>query len=181
MSATTRDLLEKSQPAVKDADEDAEMEEEPKIFYCSRTHSQLTQFINELRRVRLPSLAPLDPGKAVEGDVEELKHLTLGGRNKCCINAEVLKAGNAKAINEQCLDLQRPGVSRDGRCRFLPTRENQTLVHDFRDHALARVRDIEDLTGLGKRLGICPYYASRSVVRPSEASVHGWTEGHTSG
>ena len=32
------------------------------------------------------------------------------------------------------------------------------------DHALAAVRDIEDLGALGARLGVCPYYASRSAL-----------------
>ena len=39
---------------------------------------------------------------------------------------------------------------------------------DFRDHALATIRDIEGLAKLGKSLGTCPYYATRSAIKPSE-------------
>ena len=39
---------------------------------------------------------------------------------------------------------------------------------DFRDHALATIRDIEGLAKLGKSLGMCPYYATRSAIKPSE-------------
>ena len=42
------------------------------------------------------------------------------------------------------------------------------MVNDFRDHALATIRDIEDMGALGKQIGICPYYASRSAIKPSE-------------
>lgn len=57
---------------------------------------------------------------------------------------------------------------RDHKCPYLPTKENETLVNDFRDHVLAQIRDIEDLGELGKRIGICPYYASRQAIKPTE-------------
>lgn len=38
----------------------------------------------------------------------------------------------------------------------------------FRDHSLASIRDIEELGFLGREIGICPYYASRSAIKPSE-------------
>ncbi len=41
-------------------------------------------------------------------------------------------------------------------------------MHDFRDHVLAKIRDIEELGVLGKKMGICPYYASRATIKPSE-------------
>lgn len=43
---------------------------------------------------------------------------------------------------------------------------------DFRDHALATVKDIEDIGSVGKKVGICPYYASRSVIKHSEVSTN---------
>ncbi|KAF2232333.1 ATP-dependent RNA helicase-like protein chl1 [Viridothelium virens] len=149
--------------------------DELKIFYCSRTHSQLTQFSNELRRVRLPPvLPPLDslagspPPNRSEGMEEGLKHLTLGSRTSLCINTKVNRLANVTAINEKCLELQQAGTPADHRCPYLPTQDNETLVHDFRDNVLDKVRDIEDLGSLGKKLGICPYYASRPTIRPSE-------------
>lgn len=36
---------------------------------------------------------------------------------------------------------------------------------EFRDHTLARVRDIEELAQLGSELETCPYYGSRQTVR----------------
>ena len=42
------------------------------------------------------------------------------------------------------------------------------MLNDFRDHALAKIRDIEDLGVLGKKMGICPYYASRPTIQYSE-------------
>ena len=143
-----------------------------KIFFCSRTHSQLAQFVQELRRVDLPEVSwavEKDTSKEVgPEDKVVVKHLPLGSRKNLCINPKVSRLGSAPAINERCLELQQPDTSKDHKCPFIPNKENETLVNDFRDHTLARIRDIEDLGKLGKKIGICPYYASRATIRPSE-------------
>ncbi|RDL33822.1 uncharacterized protein BP5553_08190 [Venustampulla echinocandica] len=167
-SAATLALMAKlgMGPTVLKEDEE-EVENETKIFYCSRTHSQLTQFINELRRVEFPAAIPdEEPGKEIK--IEDLKHLTLGSRKNLCINPRVNKLNSVTAINERCAELQKPGTAQEHKCEFLPNRENQSLVNDFRDHALATLRDIEDMGSLGKEIGICPYYASRAAIRPAE-------------
>nr|XP_001395061.2 ATP-dependent RNA helicase CHL1 [Aspergillus niger CBS 513.88] len=152
LSPSTLELLERfkgqistAKPGSDDADND-----EVKIFYCSRTHSQLTQFAGE------------------EELEERVKHVTLGSRKNLCINPRVSSLENATAINERCLDLQQPNVNPQHRCPFLPSKEDERQVLQFRDHALSTVKDIEDLGKLGKKIGICPYYASRSVVKDSE-------------
>lgn len=155
----------------RNRDEDnVETPDELKVFYCSRTHSQLTQFADELRKVELPSAlhtdhTDQDPSLEL---VEAVKHLTLGSRKNLCINPKVARLGNATAINERCLELQQPKTPSDHKCQFLPSKETESLANDFRDHALAKIQDIEDLASLGKRFGICPYYASRQAIRPSE-------------
>ena len=101
---------------------------------------------------------------------EEIKLVSLASRKNLCINPQVRKLGHPTAINEKCLDLQQSKSAEGAKCSFLPTKDNETLVHSFRDHTLAKIRDIEDLGSLGKRIGICPYYASRTVINPSEVS-----------
>lgn len=72
------------------------------------------------------------------------------------------------AINEKCTELQQPATSQEQKCPFLPNKENQALVNEFRDHTLSELRDIEDMGSLGKQIGICPYYASRSAINTAE-------------
>jgi chromosome transmission fidelity protein 1 len=126
----------------------------------------LTQFINELRRVKFPSSFPTENKNKPE--IEDLKHLTLGSRKNLCINPAVSKLNSVTAINERCLELQQPITAKEHKCGFLPNNENQPLVNDFRDHALAMIRDIEDMGALGKQICICPYYASRTAIKPAE-------------
>lgn len=35
----------------------------------------------------------------------------------------------------------------------------------------AEIRDIEDLAELGKKMGVCPYYASRQSMKPTEVLI----------
>ncbi|KAF2819506.1 DNA repair helicase [Ophiobolus disseminans] len=173
LSSETQALMEKLgySDGTSKADE-GETPDETKIFFCSRTHSQLTQFTSELSRVRLPPAITPDAkdSSGIDSLVEDVKHLTLGSRKNLCINSKVNRLGNATAINERCVELQQAS-SAESRCPHMPTKESETLLNDFRDHALAKIRDIEDLGVLGKRLGICPYYASRPTIKYSEKSA----------
>ena len=157
-----------------DAEDEIEAEDSTKIFYCSRTHSQLTQFANEVRRIKIPMPRSEHGLTSDDGEhdlADEIKHLALGSRKNLCINKHVNRLGNPTAINERCLDLQQTKTPKDKKCMFLPKKENQTLVHQFRDLTLAKIRDIEDLGELGRKISICPYYASRATIKPSEVSL----------
>lgn len=174
LSAETQALMDKLGYAFGETrTESEETSDETKIFFCSRTHSQLTQFSSELSRVKMPPSITADE-VADSGDIdnctEDVKHLTLGSRKNLCINTKVKRLGNATAINERCLELQQASSS-ESRCSFMPTKDNELLLNEFRDHALAKIRDIEDLGNLGKKLGICPYYASRPATKFCEVGA----------
>lgn len=176
VSAENQALMEQMGYSAKPNEEDTDaVPDEIKVFFCSRTHSQLTQFSSELRRVKLPPAI----GPEVASDLgnedslrEDVKYLTLGSRKNLCINPKVTKLRNPTAINERCMELQQSNTSPDCKCPFLPSKENAALTNEFRDHALARVRDIEDLGSLGKKLKICPYYASRPATKHCEVKYY---------
>ena len=154
-------------------EDDLQAIDEIKIFYCSRTHSQLTQFANEVRKVKIPlaiqDIARSEGQKPIdEGPLSEIKYLSLGSRKNLCINSKVARLESLTLINERCLELQQAKTSHDEKCPFIPNKEKETLVNTFRDLTLTRVRDIEELGHLGKRAGVCPYYASRAGIKPSE-------------
>lgn len=118
LSAETREHMRKLGYSLSLGDKDKEEDELPdemKIFYCSRTHSQLSQFVHELDRVTFPPLA--DDLKDLDTRV---KQLSLGSRKNLCINPGVRKLGGATAINEKCLDLQQSGS-------FLPNRNHRSF------------------------------------------------------
>lgn len=168
-SANTQALLDRLKGIPSTTEEIAELEE-TKIIFCSRTHSQLTQFVNELRRVKPPTSLPLDDDGQEQNITKEevVKHLSLGSRKNLCINAKVFALQSAAAINERCLELQKPGTAKDHKCSFLPSKDSKTTLENFRIRALAQIQDIEDLGNVGKDLGICPYYAARTAIAASE-------------
>ena len=170
-SSVTQALLDKLKAPPAAEEEQPEIRE-TKVIFCSRTHSQLTQFVHELQRVIPPPglLSDVDADADIEGNrlSEIVKHLPLGSRRNLCINDKVARLSSTAAINERCLDLQKPGTAANKNCQYLPTKDNRQVVESFRDRAIASIRDIEDIQKLGKDLHICPYYASRSAIAPSE-------------
>ncbi|KAJ5772065.1 hypothetical protein N7520_002594 [Penicillium odoratum] len=170
LSASTLALLERFKGKFSSQGQEDEEDDSVKIFYCSRTHSQLSQFAGELRRVAFPSSIPNVPDSDQDGlsKLEErIKHLSLGSRKNLCVNPKVQALDNSTAINERCLELQQSGVAADKKCTYLP-KDDDALKLQFRDHVLATVKDIEDIGKVGKEIGICPYYASREVIKHSE-------------
>ena len=61
------------------------------IFYCSRTHSQLSQFVHEVQK------SPYH---------DDVKVVTLGSRQNLCINEAVKKLRSMTLINDRCLEMQ---------------------------------------------------------------------------
>ncbi|XP_054781218.1 uncharacterized protein LOC129288594 isoform X2 [Prosopis cineraria] len=156
----------------KSDDDDEEEEEKLKVYFCSRTHSQLSQFIKELRRTVF---------------ADEMDVVCLGSRKNLCINEEVLKLGNSTRINERCLELQKKKKNEPAKIKNLractgarrtkalsgcPMLRKQRLQREFRDEVSQRgALDIEDLANLGRNLGTCPYYGSRSLVLSADLVV----------
>lgn len=60
-----------SSSSEEDLDEEDEQEEPLKVFFCSRTHSQLSQFVGELKRTKFAG---------------SLQSVSLGSRKTLCIN-----------------------------------------------------------------------------------------------
>ncbi|KAK4934826.1 ATP-dependent DNA helicase chl1 [Elasticomyces elasticus] len=168
-STATQALLDKLQKSTKTEVETAQ-QDRLKIIFCSRTHSQLTQFVNELRRVKPPSSIPSDlMVSSGLSDLEEtVKHLALGSRKNLCINPEVSRLSSTAAINERCLELQKPGTAKDKKCPYLPSKEDKERVELFRDKVIAQIKDIEDIGELGRSMELCPYYAGRAAIGQAE-------------
>ncbi|XP_048006864.1 ATP-dependent DNA helicase DDX11-like [Leguminivora glycinivorella] len=156
----------------KDSESEDEVETEEnenndsKIYISSRTHSQLSQFIGEIKRTVFR---------------EDTRVVTLASRQHYCINSEVAKLKNVNLINERCLDMQKSknkstSVDEDGKvlkktktksCTSCPY-YNHSNIARLKETMLVEMMDIEDLVKCGKTLKACPYYASRMALEDAE-------------
>ncbi|KAF9874331.1 DNA repair helicase [Colletotrichum karsti] len=171
LSKETKDILTRfGLGSLKMEQEEDKVEDGVKIYYTSRTHSQLTQFIHELRRPEFPSSMPpsIKPAESEDSRPakEPIKHLPLSSRQKLCINPSVARLGTLPAINDRCSELQKPKAK--DKCPYTLKEDNISQTHQFRDTAHATLPDIEDLYHLGKKLSVCPYYASRAAITGAE-------------
>ncbi|KAJ3149845.1 DEAD H (Asp-Glu-Ala-Asp His) box helicase 11 [Geranomyces michiganensis] len=133
------------------ADLDAELEpDELKIIYCSRTHSQISQFINEMKKTAFM----------------DIKTVSLGSRQTLCINEDVRKLKSQARINDKCLDLMKRTNGEKTGCEYLP--KAPATRYAFTDRIHATIKDIEDIVDAGKQVHACPYYGARDAVRPSQ-------------
>ncbi|KAM7254630.1 hypothetical protein ACFE04_004010 [Oxalis oulophora] len=115
----------------------------PTIVYTSRTHSQLRQVIQELKR---SNYRP--------------KMIILGSRQQLCIHEDVSLL-HGKAQDNACHSLCK---KRDkGKKRYC---NHFSRVSDYvkqNPHLGDEPIDIEDLVNIGKTSGPCPYYVSREL------------------
>lgn len=121
----------------------------PTIIYASRTHSQLSQVVRELRNTRYRP-----------------KHAVLGSRQQMCVHPKVKTAtATAADINHDCNRL-----GKDRKCRFrnnldgfkAPSNEHGA------SHDTQPVLDMEDLVSMGESSKVCPFYYTRSLVEDAE-------------
>uniref|UniRef100_A0A8C1WPX0 Regulator of telomere elongation helicase 1 n=1 Tax=Cyprinus carpio TaxID=7962 RepID=A0A8C1WPX0_CYPCA len=112
----------------------------PKIIYASRTHSQLTQVISELKNT---SYRP--------------KICVLGSREQLCINQEVMRHESNHIKVHMC----RAKVS-SRTCVFYNNVDEKSTDKEIMNSIL----DVEDLVKTGKK--VCPYYLSRTLKQHAD-------------
>uniref|UniRef100_A0A8I5TWV7 DEAD/H-box helicase 11 n=1 Tax=Pongo abelii TaxID=9601 RepID=A0A8I5TWV7_PONAB len=161
------DEEKKAASGVDEDEDDLEEEHVTKIYYCSRTHSQLAQFVHEVKK------SPF--GK-------DVRLVSLGSRQNLCVNEDVKSLGSVQLINDRCVDMQRSRHEKKGAEEEKPKRRRQEKQvacpfynHEqmglLRDEALAEVKDIEQLLALGKEARACPYYGSRLAIPAAQLVV----------
>lgn len=115
------------------------------IIYTSRTHSQLTQAMRELKNCEYRDVAAV----------------ALGSRDQLCINAEVLNEGKTGAERNNLCQLK----VKKRQCKF---RERVDKVTSHPEVTNMAIKDIEDLVTVGKKCNACPYYLARDIAANSD-------------
>ncbi|PNW78438.1 hypothetical protein CHLRE_09g397350v5 [Chlamydomonas reinhardtii] len=123
-------------------DEEGEPPKLPRIFFATRTHSQIAQVVRELKRTAYkPSMA------------------ILAAKQHYCINKAVLRTGR---VDEECERLAREEAFP---CRF---RNKGGGKQPMRVAVAAQVHDIEELSSACAKAKTCPYFTARDLALTAE-------------
>ena len=109
------------------------------IFYTSRTHSQLSNVIKELKKTcYLPSTA------------------ILSSRDNLCVNPELINFINNKGnlLNIKCKIIKK-------RCSYFKN-NNNVMSSEY------NLFDIEDLSNIAKNVKFCPFFFEREKMKKSD-------------
>ena len=135
----------------------------PKIIYCSRTHSQLSQFIRELQKTIY---------------YNKVRVITLGSRQNLCVHPDVKTLRNSTLINDRCMELNNGNSDRSHsiddfkekggkQCPYYRATQMDTLA----ERLLALPVDIEEAHGEGEKNNCCAYYAEKRAIPQAEVLV----------
>lgn len=116
----------------------------PTIIYASRTHSQLTQAMQELKRT----------------SYSYVRSTIMGSRDQLCIHPEVSQEANNsnKIIKCQAMVKTRSCYLQNRVERMLLERAIQEL----------NIVDVEDIVKLGQKHKFCPYYMTRELKKQAD-------------
>ncbi|XP_065201567.1 Fanconi anemia group J protein homolog isoform X2 [Planococcus citri] len=121
----------------------------PKIYFCTRTHKQLAQVVNELRRTAY----------------KDAKNTLLASRTHACIH-DGLTYNPRQNKTELCRQLLDP---RSGMgCRFHKNVRNYHVLSDLQAQGLETPWELEDLVVFGKKRTVCPYFVARELMADAD-------------
>uniref|UniRef100_A0A182SJA5 Helicase ATP-binding domain-containing protein n=1 Tax=Anopheles maculatus TaxID=74869 RepID=A0A182SJA5_9DIPT len=115
-----------------------------KIIYASRTHSQLSQAMQELKNT----------------SYLDVRAIILGSRDQLCIHGEISKQPNNAIKTTLCRE-----EVKSRNCSFYNRVE---WAKDRTDVTSVPVLDIEDLVTVGRKMKACPYYLSKELVEQAD-------------
>ncbi|XP_054996074.1 regulator of telomere elongation helicase 1 isoform X3 [Sorex araneus] len=114
----------------------------PKVIYASRTHSQLSQVIGELRST-----------------CYRPRVCVLGSREQLCVHPDVRKQESCHVQIHLC---RKKVATRS--CHFYNNVEEKSLEKELATPIL----DIEDLVRAGNKHKLCPYYLARNLRQQAD-------------
>ena len=137
------------------------------IFFCTRTHSQISQIISESKLIY---------------DYYN-KHISkfgnkrfpysfsfLGSRKQLCINSKINNDKNSlNKINILCKEINE---EKETRCKYKKFLYEEDFKADFIcEEMKTNIRDIEDLLKFGEEFSYCPYYITHLITNQSQFIV----------
>ena len=130
-----------------------------KLVYCTRTVPEMEKVLEEMRRL----------DEYYTANNQELGFVTVGltSRKHMCINPEVLRLKEGKAVDAKCHSLTMGWIRE--KYKTDPLSEKCSWFEDFEDKGKHSQLDPgvysnDDLRNYGKLKGWCPYFLARTAI-----------------
>ena len=140
------------------------------IFFCTRTHSQISQIINEEKIIfdYYYKNSSLFNHKKFP-----FSFTFIGSRKQLCINKKINNNINLlNKINTLCREIN---DKKETRCAYKKFMYDDLLNENSKnficEEIKTEIKDIEDLLKFGEDFNICPYYASHIAINSSQFVV----------
>lgn len=156
-----------------------------RVVFATRTHSQLSQFVEEIRRTGFAARAvdvDLDKGHVLRDRDLPVSVVLFGSRKHMCVNDDVREKADVAERCRELADGSGGGTVRVGGKRTVAERKSRSKGCPFRnaetealltDRAVVQVQTVEELAQAGRDIIACPYYASRSALATSDVDIVG--------
>ena len=142
---------------------------ENQIFFCTRTHSQLSQITNEEKI--LYDYYNKHSSK-FNNKQFPFSFTFLGSRKQLCLNKKINTNSNTlNKINSLCKEIN---DKKETRCifkRFMYEDSIENKQSFICEEMKTEIKDIEDLLKFGEEFNVCPYYATHISINTSQFVV----------
>ena len=134
------------------------------IFFCTRTHSQISQIISESKKIYEyyhKNISKFSSKKF------PFSFSFLGSRKQLCINNKINTEKNSlNKINILCKEINE---EKETRCKYKQFLYEEDFKPDFIYEEMKKdIKDIEDLLKFGKEFNYCPYYMTHLLTSQSQ-------------
>ena len=134
------------------------------IFFCTRTHSQISQIISESKKIfeyYNKNISKFDNKKF------PFSFSFLGSRKQLCINYKINTETNSlNKINILCKEINE---EKETRCKYKQFLYEEGCNTDFiYEEMKIDIKDIEDLLKFGNEFNYCPYYMTHLLSSQSQ-------------
>ena len=138
------------------------------IFYCTRTHSQISQIISESKKIY--EYYNKNISKFFNNKKFPYPFSFFGSRKQLCINNKInTEKNNINKINILCKEINE---EKETRCKYKKFLYEDDFNPNFIcEEMKTNIKDIEDLLKFGEEFNYCPYYITHLISAQSQFIV----------
>ncbi|XP_054279823.1 Fanconi anemia group J protein homolog isoform X2 [Macrosteles quadrilineatus] len=129
-------------------DEEPKKFKPPIIYYGTRTHKQIAQVVDQLKKT---------------SHAKDIRMAILASRDFTCVNPTVKGKPRIADLCRECID---PAFNIG--CTYYHGATKMGNHKSILDLGVPRVFDIEDIVAVGTRRRVCPYFTLRNIVKTSD-------------